>query len=251
MSRVEWFYSWFRWNKKLYVDVLLWKGFRLFTHLTILAKLKSLKQKIAHHSFNSHPLLISVYLQTLARLCPKGLLQIDNSHSCDIYCRWFVVNFSKWSANKNKVFIKRFRRRNVGFPMIRSEMGIMGKHLTRLVWKCLEDSTQFLSWNKGPLNVELKLFIVLCWKFCTHWWSLVPSTILRLESACYLSSRKQLWQAWEKGNMRTRIGQVFRKPKWSQFFIVHCTKTKNFAFAGPNTRRIEERITEEVRFNCW
>lgn len=125
----------------------------------------------------------------------------------------------EWSANS---FVKFLLINRAKFYQKISQNNSHHQVKNRCEWRSHgkpPDSIQFSSWNKELLNDKLKLFIMLCWKFCTHWWSLVPSTILRLKSCVLLlqlpfftkTKEKTLWQAWEKSNLRTRVGQFLKK----------------------------------------
>lgn len=130
--------------------------------------------------------------------------------------------FSFFSCDKlTKTFvIKRFRRR---FHQVKKSLP------WEITWKIV--SIRLSSWV-GTKNNWSFLSFLCCASTGDRWFS--QSYVSdRLKICCCLlpffcqkKARKTLWQAWEKGNMRSsRIGQFLKKTQMiSILFIVDCTK---------------------------
>lgn len=159
----------------------------------------------------------------------------------------------EWSAksllfDKLLTFIKRFRRKSwfSHRDQVRSIEGAlkaMGNHLIADILLTLCFLRLRFTSRAGTITKLLiakqKIVIILCCKFLNP---LVPFEILRLRSLLFLLpflkksriERKTLWQAWEKRNMRFRIGQFsIRKQTSWVFYCLIKIETSSLSLEKP------------------
>lgn len=172
----------------------------------------------------------------------------------------------KWSANKVSLFIKISldnKERQMLYRKISQKNPRFSHHQVRkwlrrnapweTTWyfsSARETSSMIRRSSWAGTKHRTESFYHALLEICTHRWSLVPSTILRLGSATFLRLKEKHFDRPEKKAICERkLDNFLKKYKWSRFFIVHCTKAflslsqKDSQKKGRNRSQVQLSIT--------
>lgn len=162
----------------------------------------------------------------------------------------------KWSANKVSPFVKISldnKKRQILYQKISQKNPWFSHHQVR---KWLRRNAPWeTTWYSPSARKTSSMIRRSSWARTKHQTETFYHALLEICTHRWSTKRETLWQAWEKGNMRTKIGQFLKKIQiisifycslhkgWTEAHFSHSRK-KNFN----NTAERKEAI--EVRFNC-